>query len=300
MVKRFCASCGTTIESGSFCVDCKPTADITYKDVKVRLCPPTKEFCVHNKWKKYQSVNQAIEETVLAQLKTPGIVKRVEVTTPAKAIATVQSGKKYADIPVAIIEEVRPGLKSGQYFEGSLQLRNTSPEIIARTHKLLSKIYISKVVEHKNGTDLFVSSIKIMQRAATQLVKEFSGQMQQSPQLFTRNKQTSKDVFRVNVLVTFPLLKKGNVLLYRQTPYLVISMGKQVKVRSLCDDSITRIDLPKKLTVLEKKKTKVTRTLPRLEVIHPETFVSEPVRNNKSLRVNQNVQVVDYDGLWVI
>ena len=82
-----------------------------------------------------------------------------------------------------------------QYFEGILQLRNPSTEVLDFLMKKMKEQHISiaKETKTKDGIDLYLSSRKFIKNISHKLQKQFGGELKQSPTLFSHNKQTSKD-----------------------------------------------------------------------------------------------------------
>lgn len=89
-----------------------------------------------------------------------------------------------------------------EYFEAKLQLRPYDKELINSAKKLIDKnknILISKETEYKYGVDFLTTSQKQTQNIARQLKKRFKGKITLSRKLHSRNKQTSKRIWRVTV-----------------------------------------------------------------------------------------------------
>lgn len=93
-----------------------------------------------------------------------------------------------------------------EYFEGILQLRDIKQEVTdfcledIEKHSEKGGIFFSKTEEVKNGVDFYCSSNKYLMHLGKKLKKRFKGELKTSAKLFTKNKQTSKDVYRVTVL----------------------------------------------------------------------------------------------------
>ncbi len=99
---------------------------------------------------------------------------------------------------------------NNQYFEAVLQLRPYNEKVLRAVEKMVGDkdgVFISKVVKQKTGLDLYISSQKFAQTIGKQLKKRFKGELKVSGTLFTRNRLTSKDVYRVTVL--FRLKEEG-------------------------------------------------------------------------------------------
>jgi NMD protein affecting ribosome stability and mRNA decay len=93
--------------------------------------------------------------------------------------------------------------KNPQYFEGILQLRNPNEEVlnfIRNQFKNNSKAWIAKEEGLKTGIDLYISSNKFLLSLGKKLKKSFKGELKTSRKLYTKNRLTSKNVYRVTVL----------------------------------------------------------------------------------------------------
>ena len=89
-----------------------------------------------------------------------------------------------------------------EYFEAKLQLRPKDQELIDYAKNLIDKnknILISKEEEYKYGVDFITTSQKQTQNIARQLKRRFKGKITISRKLHSRNKLTSKKVWRVTV-----------------------------------------------------------------------------------------------------
>ena len=92
--------------------------------------------------------------------------------------------------------------KPSQYFEAILQLRNPNDELLNFVKNQIKKrgAWIAKTVKQKNGVDFYISDQRFTRAMGNKMKKAFKGEMKTSRKIFTRNKQTSKDVYRVTVL----------------------------------------------------------------------------------------------------
>jgi len=93
--------------------------------------------------------------------------------------------------------------KNPQYFEGILQLRNQNEEcvnFIKNQFKNNEKVWIAKEVKLKTGVDYWVSSNRFLLSLGKKLKKSFKGELKTSRKLYSRNRMTSKDIYRVTVL----------------------------------------------------------------------------------------------------
>jgi nonsense-mediated mRNA decay protein 3 len=93
--------------------------------------------------------------------------------------------------------------KHSQYYEAIIQLRNPNEELLNFINNQLKKrkdIFISKEIKQKKGVDLYISSQRFARALGNKMKKSFHGSLKTSRELHTRNRQTSKNVYRVTVL----------------------------------------------------------------------------------------------------
>ena len=122
------------------------------------------------------------------------------------------------------------------YFEGILQLRNPSNEVIDFAVREIEKkenTFVAKVIKVKNGIDMYVSSQKFLRSIGNRLQRHFGGQLIISTKLHTKNRITSKEVHRVTVLFRTPHFKKGDVIDYRGEKIEIITMQKKILAKDI-------------------------------------------------------------------
>jgi len=124
------------------------------------------------------------------------------------------------------------------YFEGVLQIRNPSDDVISTVRNLInsnSNVNIAKTEKAGNGVDFYISSQKYMITMGRTLQQKFGGQLIISRRVHTRSRVTSRDVYRVTVLFRLPPFKKGDTIKHRGNQLLILNLGKKV----FCKDLIT-------------------------------------------------------------
>lgn len=118
-----------------------------------------------------------------------------------------------------------------QYFEGILQLRNPSKEVVDFIEKQTEQkenVFITKKEEVRNGIDFYFTSNKYLLNLGKKLQNCFGGELKFSSKLFSRDRQTSKEIHRVNVLFRVPGFKKGDIIKLKGDNIKVINIGKKV------------------------------------------------------------------------
>jgi len=118
-----------------------------------------------------------------------------------------------------------------QYFEGILQLRGPSEEVIEFARHAIDKredVYISQEKKVAGGIDWYLSSQRFLRALGKKLKRRFNGDLKESRKLFSRNNQTSRDIYRVNVMFRLNKFKIGDIVEYKGQRVKVKSMGKMV------------------------------------------------------------------------
>ncbi len=93
--------------------------------------------------------------------------------------------------------------RSKDYFEAILQIRPKNQEVLDFIKKQVEKRendWIAKQEEKKYGVDLYISTRKFAVILGRKLKKSFDGELKITKSIFTRDRQTSKNVYRVTVL----------------------------------------------------------------------------------------------------
>ena len=88
------------------------------------------------------------------------------------------------------------------YYEAILQLRPYKKEVLDFVRNQIAKrkdVFISKEEKLKTGIDLYTSSQRFTRALGKKLKKSFKGELKTTRSLFGRNKQTSKNIYRVTV-----------------------------------------------------------------------------------------------------
>ncbi|MBN2458053.1 hypothetical protein JXB31_02895 [Candidatus Woesearchaeota archaeon] len=196
--------------------------------------------------------------------------------------------KERYDVPVRVIigECQRCSRISGNYYEGVFQLRNKESadflivykRIINETEKMRKKgISITKEARVRNGIDLYFTNSKFMQQLGARLYRSFGGEFKVNPSLYGRNRQTSKDIYRLNVLFRLPEFSPGDIISFENRIYSINSFSKDMII---CTELISR----KKLSIKNSedieliatpdkfRKAVVVRKKPYLEILHPDSY----------------------------
>ena len=92
--------------------------------------------------------------------------------------------------------------RHSNYYEAILQLRPYNEDLINFILKKIQgrkNVYIVKEVPQKTGIDLYLSDQRFARSLGKQIKRQFKGKLILSRQLHTRNRMTSRNVYRVTV-----------------------------------------------------------------------------------------------------
>jgi len=200
-----------------------------------------------------------------------------------------------------------------EYFEATLQIRSANFDILEESIEYLQVrvanlrhrgMFINNVKRQPEGFDLYMSNKRIAQSLGRELQEKYGGVFKASPRLQTRNHQTSKNVYRMNILVKLPDFVKGDIILTDDGNVLrVDKLGKKIKLYDLDKGTNIVIDYEKlKYHILKKHSTYVSKVQPGLEVINPFDYQSSMVKNNPERRpdLGAEVQVVVHKGIYIL
>lgn len=325
---RFCPRCGKTNIRGEYCSACTLIINPLPKDWKhlaMTFCSRCNATKLNNKWQPSNNLEATIRTQfskrlklgndvrvtpILDDLKTgPGITQEIEIEVKAPRHGLY-------GVPVTVIFTIcQKCSKAGTtYFEGIFQLRTADGkelrrDVLQTVRNEIAKhavrgVYCTKEDAVGNGIDFQITSQKHVQTIGRRLHETLGGTLKINSRIFSRNKQTSKDVFRVNVLLELPPFVKGDVVRIVDKVIRVTSMGKKIMGEDLVQKRGVTVDYKSAdVTVLPVKKVAVSQVYPRLEILEPETYQPVPLENpeGRKLKQGDKVRVVEDNGrYWIV
>ena len=122
------------------------------------------------------------------------------------------------------------------YFEGILQIRYGSPEllkwVLARI-KADGRARVAKEKKVTNGVDVYISDQHYLQNLGRQIKKKFIGILKVSRRLHTTDKMTSKLLYRVTVLFKVLPFKRGDIVTLHGEQVEVLNIGNKAQVKDV-------------------------------------------------------------------
>ena len=307
---EFCPGCGK--KSKSICKDCKPQKEINAKDIYIKLCVECSKYFYKNKWHKYTELS-----TVIKKITKESVNEKIDSINPILNDLPVKPGvQRELGVELIIGDDkfIIPAnievtycnicsKQQGDYFEGTLQLRNVNENIIMFVKKYFKKnsVFISKENKVRNGYDLTVTDKKKLQTLGSMLQKNHGGILKITAKHFSQDRQTSKFVYRVNAFYEAPDYKIGDVISVEKKVILIHKISKTIQGLDLRQNKNTTIDIKdKEFEVLKPTKTRISKIHPSIEVLDPVTFQSVPTVNQKLVKNGEKVRIVNDNGLYYL
>src|SRR3989304_750083 len=134
-----------------------------------------------------------------------------------------------------------------EYFEAIFQLRNSRQEILDFIDKELvaKKGMIVGRRDYSNGMNFYITSQHAAQNIGKKLYEQFGGELKITKRLFSKSRQTSKEIYRVTIYYMPNDFIAGDV---------IKTGSKIIFIKGISKKNITGIDLSthKKTNVLLK------------------------------------------------
>ncbi len=318
---KFCPKCGKKVKKGVFCASCEEKT-LEYKPVKIKLCP-SKRYFHKGQWRGFRDLRSLSEKLLRQSVKeetvvlTAGLEEYKDLLDKPGLKKEIPLAVAYEDreflLPVEVEVTYSPGISKvgSTYYEGVLQLRNATTESKDYVKKFVLRrskkdVLVNKVVDKKSSVDYYFTAKKKMRPLALKLVRNFGGYISENPQLFSKDKQTSKDIFRQNVLVELPPFREGDVVVVDERPVLVKKTEKIITGVNLETGKKTTFSYSagnaESFKVLGKEKTSVVQVEPGLSVLRPDTY--QPVKALNPLKIKfvpgQKARFVRYKNKYYV
>lgn len=310
----------------------------SFEEHTVFICQGCGAYKWKKQWKPKKDKEEALKDSVLHHchfILTPQIIKLdISIQTGLDKWQKKQKGtaflrtetkteqqvlKEEFELPVNITYTLceQCGLLKTEYYEGLLQLRGENKATLEKANSFILEdasnaqhkgLFITRVEQTKNGFDYYYTKQQYIPVITNKLVKRFGAAGKSHAKLFGRSRETSKNLYRVNASVRLPLYEKGTVVKYKNKIFQIYKIEKQVTATDLLTGKMLVIDEPKELKIIAMpdtfKKVQVTKTKPKLEVLHPETFQSVPVQNHerkewKKRKDEVTIAIID-EQVWIV
>ena len=124
------------------------------------------------------------------------------------------------------------------YFQGILQLRDCKKEILDFVENQIEKagredVYVSKKIKVVGGIDLYLTSKNFLRSLGKKLKNAFNGELKESEKLFSRDRQSGKNIYRLNVLFRLTKFKKGDIVEFKGKKVKIMGIGSKVQAKEV-------------------------------------------------------------------
>lgn len=316
-----CVKCGNEISEGVFCDYCQPKESlekVMKKIPKFVFCSECKSAIIRGKWTKYNDLEEFFSDSLKNSLKqkkikirkiqefpmNPGIKKRITINT--------QIGNSDHIIPVDIEVTLCNKCSTGQssYFEGVLQLKNPTNEVMDYIDSQFKKIekkgiFVTDQKESKAMVELFITDQTYLKVLAQNIQKQFGGKLSMNETLFSHNRQSGKDLYRLTILLVLPSLKKQDIIYFKKRIYIITNLSDKIIIKDIENENKTKISYDDDYEKLEILKTTISRIKPKIEVLDPDDYSSTEIENkkiidNKKYSLGEKVKIVKKNGVWIV
>ena len=134
------------------------------------------------------------------------------------------------------------------------------------------------------------------------LRQHFGAIVKHNAQLFSIDWETSKNLYRLNVLVEFPKYHKHDIIKIESNLYQIISMDQRIHVANLKTKGKTLLPHKESYDILKPIEVVVIKKYPEFEVLDPNTYYQIRLMNpTENLEINQKVwAVIDGAEAWIV
>jgi NMD protein affecting ribosome stability and mRNA decay len=125
--------------------------------------------------------------------------------------------------------------KPSSYYEGILQLRNPSQEVmdfVKNTLKGRKDCKVAKEEFFENGVDVYLTNQHYLRSLAKKLKENFLGHLNITATLHTQSKM-GDDLYRITALFEMYPIKKGDVLNIGDEQYKIETMGQKIMLKEV-------------------------------------------------------------------
>lgn len=122
-----------------------------------------------------------------------------------------------------------------QYFQGILQLRNCSEEIISFARQKVERengVWIAKEKDVRGGIDFYISSNNFLRRLGRILKEKFKGVVKETSTLHTEDRQ-GKKLYRGTVLFRIPEFSVRDIGIFKGDEVKIMSLGNKVALKNM-------------------------------------------------------------------
>ncbi|MEJ2249584.1 MAG: NMD3-related protein [Candidatus Lokiarchaeota archaeon] len=178
-------------------------------------------------------------EIIGASLSDPRIVHKESMNINihydlCENCANIRGGMHYVSI-------LQLRVKDESYFDNLKEIMDDIQVYMENLHQEDPKQYISKLVDQKNGLDLYLSTNQLLNYLISYLRSKYNFYMKRSKKLVGRDIQRGKNIYRLKSVLKFLPVDKGNIVVIGTERYVVDQILKnKVILKSESNQKITK------------------------------------------------------------
>jgi NMD protein affecting ribosome stability and mRNA decay len=285
--------------------------------VDVSICP-TRHYKLQSSWQSYEYPHTVID-AIVEQSELQGEITRGshnldrlrhKTGNTFNVTIDVKNNGETTTLPVSVKVRESPARARQHPSQkaATVQIRNVDKADFEAIDSLLRSLdedaALISVENADSGIDLVFGRDAEAKTLQDSVVQALGGTTKESRTLHTVDHMSSKRVYRSTYLVRLLPFQEDDVISHNDDFYLVISVGRSIRVKDLQTGKNTRLPAAelKEATVLSKSKVSVAETTQGDNVLHPETYQMEAAENPLGFDIvaGQTVTVVAADNRVVI
>jgi len=132
-------------------------------------------------------------------------------------------------------------VKDERFFDFLKKIVGDIQNYVENLHKEESKQYISKMVDQKNGLDLYLSTNQLLNYIISHLRDQYDFYIKRSKKLVGRDIQRGKNIYRLKAVIKFLPVDKNDIIIFNNERYIVENILKnKVIMKSEKNHKITK------------------------------------------------------------
>ncbi len=126
--------------------------------------------------------------------------------------------------------------KHSGYYEGILQLRNPCKAVLDYIAQRIAETPRVRIAKEKNisgGRDIYFSDKRFLLNLGQKLKQKFKAYLETSVRLHSVNRTTSRNVYKLTVLIRIPTFRVGQVISLHGQQMKVLEIKRKVKLKEV-------------------------------------------------------------------
>jgi len=197
--------------------------------------------------------------------------------------------------------------KSSQAYAAIIQLRNNRNKnydkienhIIIVINKDKSN-NIVKTEDHKNGMDFYTTNIDAAMNIAKSITEKYGAEIKTSKKLYGVDKQTSKQVHRVTILIKLFDFSVDDIILYNDNLYKITKIIKNnLSIKNINTNKSKKISIKEDFKLINKDdliELDIIAIKPYFKVLNQE-YQEIELKSSKQHKINDKVKVLIYNNI---